>query len=68
MPQCYQETYLKEVESDIADMGTLTWDMALHNLEPNTLSLTFRSSIVERIHSVPSYDLQNLIGDGKGYC
>ena len=30
------------------------------------MSLTFSSSIVERIHSVPSYDLQDLIGDIGG--
>ena len=63
IPQCHQVQYLTEVESEIGGggYGWNYWDV-----QPNILSLTYRSSIVETIQSVTSYDVQNLIGDIGG--
>ena len=60
--QCNYEEYGIQVEASRRDFITLT------NPDPDahTLSLAHHSSIVENIESVPSYNLQSLIGDIGG--
>ena len=62
--QCNYEEYGIQVEASRRDRDSIL----LTNPDPDahTLSLTHHSSIVENIESVPSYNLQSLIGDIGG--